>query len=679
MTKFYSFLLCAAVAADSNVPLTCQPLEAHPTIPIFHIIGNISVNASQPSGLEFEHINDANGIFKYKGLYHVFHQCCQNHWDHAVSKDLIHWKRLPSPVRPDTDPQHWYDSHGSFDGSAAILPGKGPVILVDNIGPFTPPAGQLGDNPGCQGLSWPIDLDDAELTHWRKDAANPLNISNLPCGSRTKNMAGAFPGSIYKNGDHWNYLSFGYRFSTTDFKLHEWHQEYPQFLSTKSSDERGGQWTLRLPRTTGSTNTTLQPTGNRSTTAEPSHIVSCGSGNRFCAGKYNLTNETWVDYRAPQRPGFVNPCKKFARNMDVPGGDYNRNESTRGLWKGCSSDGQCPCQQACLNDATCDAWTVVPKSRCCLKRFSQPPTPITVDPSRGLITGVKDTSICIPDTHAFRTDLGPDAAWFTAGYESGSMGEGGADRLLNIGWATAMSFDPLHMRRAGDKSGGLTVPREIRWEESTKQLVANPVEELIGLRNSTLANETLVELRDGALHALEGTGGGAAASADVELSFVLPTAGASATFGVVLLSSRDAPSHANNRSGVTITASVGAALADGSRVGVLKLFVCGMAACVHGSKFPCEQRCGYAIADEPFTVLKGESEVSMRVLVDRVIVEAFVQQGRAVVTKSFIPPDSANSVVHLLSINGSTTASKATVWSMGCGWVGVDEQWPAKF
>jgi hypothetical protein len=63
-------------------------------------------------------------------------------------------------------------------------------------------ARRVRDNPGCQGLSWPADLNDAELTHWQKDANNPLNVTNLPCGSRAKNSPGAFPGSIYQNGDH---------------------------------------------------------------------------------------------------------------------------------------------------------------------------------------------------------------------------------------------------------------------------------------------------------------------------------------------------------------------------------------------------------------------------------------------------------------------------------------------
>ena len=177
----------------------------------------------------------------------VFHQCCQNHRDHVVSRDLIHWKRLPSPVRPDNNPLHWYDSSGSFDGSAAILPGKGPVILVDNIGPFTPPDSSLGatDNPGCQGLSWPVDPNDPELTHWRKDERNPISVDNLPCGSRPKNTAGAFPGSIFKTGDHFNFLSFGFRFTSTDPSLHTWHMVERQFLSNASKRENGGQWFFR--------------------------------------------------------------------------------------------------------------------------------------------------------------------------------------------------------------------------------------------------------------------------------------------------------------------------------------------------------------------------------------------------------------------------------------------------
>jgi hypothetical protein len=57
-------------------PITCQPPELQ--IPIFHIIGNITRTGA--GALVRENINDANGVFKWRGVYHIFHQCCQNHW-----------------------------------------------------------------------------------------------------------------------------------------------------------------------------------------------------------------------------------------------------------------------------------------------------------------------------------------------------------------------------------------------------------------------------------------------------------------------------------------------------------------------------------------------------------------------------------------------------------------------
>ena len=46
-------------------------------------------------------INDPNGLVYYKGEYHLFHQYNINeqiYWGHAVSKDLVHWKRLPKKL-----------------------------------------------------------------------------------------------------------------------------------------------------------------------------------------------------------------------------------------------------------------------------------------------------------------------------------------------------------------------------------------------------------------------------------------------------------------------------------------------------------------------------------------------------------------------------------------------------
>jgi hypothetical protein len=97
MRFIFTASVVAAVAALEQ-PLTCQPSSLQ--IPIFHIIGNVtrygdmvrnrngSITRCPNKPFCYENINDANGVFVYKGLYHVFHQCCQNHWDHVVSKDV---------------------------------------------------------------------------------------------------------------------------------------------------------------------------------------------------------------------------------------------------------------------------------------------------------------------------------------------------------------------------------------------------------------------------------------------------------------------------------------------------------------------------------------------------------------------------------------------------------------
>ena len=53
-------------------------------------------------------INDPNGCIYYDGLYHLYYQHCpgsvhafyeNNHWTHAVSKDLVSWKEQQPVLR----------------------------------------------------------------------------------------------------------------------------------------------------------------------------------------------------------------------------------------------------------------------------------------------------------------------------------------------------------------------------------------------------------------------------------------------------------------------------------------------------------------------------------------------------------------------------------------------------
>lgn len=63
-------------------------------------------------------LNDPNGLCFWKGNWHLFYQGyppedTRQHWGHAVSKDLIHWRDLPYAIYPSPE-------KGVFSGSALV-------------------------------------------------------------------------------------------------------------------------------------------------------------------------------------------------------------------------------------------------------------------------------------------------------------------------------------------------------------------------------------------------------------------------------------------------------------------------------------------------------------------------------------------------------------------------------
>jgi beta-fructofuranosidase len=76
-----------------------------------------SYHIQPPTGL----LNDPNGFSYFNGEYHLFYQWFPlgpvhglKYWYHTKSKDLVHWENVGVAIKPDHD----YDSHGAYSGSA---------------------------------------------------------------------------------------------------------------------------------------------------------------------------------------------------------------------------------------------------------------------------------------------------------------------------------------------------------------------------------------------------------------------------------------------------------------------------------------------------------------------------------------------------------------------------------
>ncbi|MBN2271836.1 MAG: glycoside hydrolase family 32 protein [Sedimentisphaerales bacterium] len=81
-------------------------MAADPYRPIYHFVSPEST------------LNDPNGLSFWQGRWHMFYQGYppedrRQHWGHAVSDDLIHWRDLPYAIYPNPE-------HACFSGSALV-------------------------------------------------------------------------------------------------------------------------------------------------------------------------------------------------------------------------------------------------------------------------------------------------------------------------------------------------------------------------------------------------------------------------------------------------------------------------------------------------------------------------------------------------------------------------------
>jgi len=473
----FGVFLSLAFCANASDPLACQQNNEFPMLPIFHIIGNVT--KSTDGSIKLEPINDCSGVTYYGGLYHVWHQCCQNHWDHVISKDLIHWQRLPPPIQPVT--------LKTWDGSISMLPAEdgGPVIIYDaQDGKMS--RGNLGDRP-ILGVARLKDPKDKYLMTWTRDANNPVQFTGAPA---------AFPGQVWKNGDHWNFVMQGARYTTTDKSFHSWTNAGKMV----GLGENGGQWWTPVPN---------QADGIPPPAGVPNRIVNVGGGDQFLFGSYGADNETFTPW---------------------------------------SPEGETPGREAKLERGT--------------------------------------------------------SGWFGSQMAN--------DRMLMIGWA----MPDFH----GDAGKGidfltrLTLLREIHFDNKTMNLVSNPVNELANLRTGILASKKGLDLSPKPM-AIQGTEGGAAASADITVTFSGFSTAQDTVFGACVLTNSSAVG------GMGVTVTVHAPSGTQGRRAAVALGPCGDQRPKSSGSVP----------------LFDETALTVRITPDRSVADFFVQGGR------FSGDDSRNS------------------------------------
>lgn len=196
--------------------------------------------------------HDPNAIFKYRGVWHAFHQANWTDWAHLTSDDLVRWTRQPSALFP----------NGDWDGSLTMLDGE-PLILFDcynvpdckplnasGVGkpPASPPVGAPLDPP-IVGVARPANTSDPLLIDWVKDSRNPISITSAAGTPVTRGFAG--PSNVWRAGGAVQMLmqlggAIG-RFESTDPLLHNWSIADPAFFPTGGRGGSGSESVAFFP------------------------------------------------------------------------------------------------------------------------------------------------------------------------------------------------------------------------------------------------------------------------------------------------------------------------------------------------------------------------------------------------------------------------------------------------
>ena len=179
-------------------------LAAHRHRPIYHYVN--------PEGM----LNDPNGLCRWQGRWHLFYQAYppedpRQHWGHAVSDDLVHWRDLPYCIYPDPE-QCCYSGatlveedrviamyHGKKVGNMVAVSSDPLLLNWSKVSgaPVIPMAGP--DDP-------PLPYRVFDPCIWKQgDSYYSLSAGQIPEGPGGSPVAADF---LFRSRDleHWEYL-----------------------------------------------------------------------------------------------------------------------------------------------------------------------------------------------------------------------------------------------------------------------------------------------------------------------------------------------------------------------------------------------------------------------------------------------------------------------------------------
>ncbi len=154
-----------------------KKVQNDPHHPLYHF--------TSPEG----RLNDPNGLCFWQGKWHMFYQGYppehpRQHWGHAVSNDLIHWRDLPYAIYPNPE-------QSCFSGSALVENDR--VIAMYH---------------GTKVGTMVAVSDDPLLLNWEKLSGQ--SVIPLPKAGEELPYS-IFDPCVWKKGDHYYALTAGWR------------------------------------------------------------------------------------------------------------------------------------------------------------------------------------------------------------------------------------------------------------------------------------------------------------------------------------------------------------------------------------------------------------------------------------------------------------------------------------